>query len=105
MKKIVTVADVSVTTATTRVRITATPTPCQSITIQANEGNGAAFIYVGDSNVSATRCIAALGAEKAVTIAPSKYGEGGDDLLDLSDYYIDASANAKSAHVSYESRK
>ncbi|MDQ3024113.1 MAG: hypothetical protein M3R04_07000 [bacterium] len=101
-KKLVTVGDVTVTTAGTRVRVTATETQCESIIFQGHPSN-TGYIYFGDTLVSATRGTA-LEAKQAGTVAPAKEGEGGE-LMDLSDFWVDASVNGEKVKVSYIARR
>lgn len=91
-------AESTVTTATTRVQITSTPTFTAGFQVQAAEGNTTKLIYVGLSDVSATKYIVALGAGEVWSTSNS---EMRDQEYDLSDYYIDSDANSQKCYVSY----
>lgn len=100
--KLTTVADVTVTTAGTRVQVTATSTLCESILFQGHPSN-TGKVYVGDSNVSATRGTS-LDAKIGYTVASNPKGDG-SHLFDLSDYWVDAQTNGEKVKVSYVAAK
>lgn len=102
-KKIVTVADVTVATAGSRQQVTSTSTPCESIIFQGFPTN-TGYIYVGDSVVASGRGIA-LEAKQTFTAAPEKLDDGGSNLLDLSDFYVDSSVNGEKVKICYVTRK
>jgi hypothetical protein len=95
-------AEKSVTTAGTRVQINSGSIPTAGIQIQAAEGNTTKLIYVGLSDVSATKYIVCLGAGEVWSTSNS---EMRDQEFDLSDYYIDSDANAQKCYVSYLAKR
>lgn len=93
---------VTVTTSGTPVRASSTSVPCSSISIQAKETN-AGDIIVKDASgyvlgVLSARQFFSDSTTEVDTLLSEK-------LLDVSDYYLDASANGQAAYVSYRVRK
>lgn len=94
------IADKSTVTAGTRVAITATTTlRGYSVVIQAKASN-TGKIYVGDSSVTSTKCVAELSAGQSVTI-DAVQNAGRVELVKLSNIYIDSSVNAEGVHIGY----
>lgn len=96
-----TLADKTVTTAGTRVQVTTANLLVWCVSVQALSTN-TGKIYLGDSNVSSTRCIAELPPGGACIIEGYQmYQKGLLELLDISGFWIDSSANGDKVHLGY----
>jgi hypothetical protein len=96
---------VTVTTAGTRVRPYSDTTVLpQSVYFEA-DGANTGYVYIGVSTVSSTAYIARLSAGQAISFSSDNTGTSGvtKDAVayQLSDFYIDASANGQKVQVTY----
>lgn len=99
---LVTVADITVSTAGTRVQVSATATPVSSIIFEAHASN-TGVVYIGDASVAATRGTS-LAAGQALAISADQSGRDGEEFF-LSDFYVDAATNGDKVKVSYIKRR
>lgn len=91
---------VTVSTAGTRVQLTSTATRAYAISIQAHPSN-TGTIYVGDSTVASSACMAALSAGMSFDIEGTHRKDATDEFI-ASDYYVDASVNGDKVVWSYQ---
>jgi hypothetical protein len=100
-----TIAAITAATSAGGTQVVSTQTLCVSAYIEADGGN-AGTIYVGDSNVSATRYVTNLAAGKGIWIPNVFIGPSRPDAsnLDLSLVYVIGSADTQKVHVSYFER-
>lgn len=92
----------TVTTAGTRVRMTTTSTYVISVYIEALKTN-TGVIYVGGSDVSSTKYIAALSAGVGFGISTDARGRLGGEF-ELSSLWFDSSVSAEKVQVTYLQR-
>ena len=96
--KFFTAADITLATAGTEQQVSTTATPIQALIVQAasaNTGN----IFVGDSDVAATRGIS-LAPGASITISAIDAGRSACEFI-LSDFWLDTATNANVAKISY----
>jgi hypothetical protein len=101
--KLITQAQVTVTTAGTRVQISSTQTPVYSVVFSAPAANSGA-IYIGDSNVAAGRGVE-MAKGTSFTISGDVTSRSGQEELFLSDFYVDAATSGDKVNVSYVTRR
>lgn len=101
--KLFTLAQVSVASAGTRVQVSATSTPVSTIIFAAPAAN-TGKIYIGDSDVSATRYAFEVSPGAAAAISADYAGGSGEEFI-LSDFYVDAATSGDDLNVSYVKRR
>lgn len=101
--KLTTLPEAVVTTAGTRVRVSALKIMVNAVILQAHESN-VQNIYVGDSNVSSSQAVAALGPGEPFEFSGHPQMKLLSELL-LSDIFIDADKDGSKVRVSYVKRK
>ena len=93
---------VTVTTAGTRTQVLSASTQVISVYIEANRSN-TEVMYVGVSDVSSTKYIAALGAGQGFGISTDARGRLGGELQ-INTLYVDSSVNGEKVQVTYMQR-
>src|SRR3990167_8733320 len=91
----------TVTTAGTRVRLTTAHLSTPVMDIQS-ESTNTGRIYVGDSQVSSTNCMADLGPVDSLSLVAANYG---GTHWDMNDLWIDASTSTDGGFVGWPLRK
>jgi len=90
-----TLADVTVSSAGTRVQVSSSAILAASVCFQGKASNSGK-IYVGGSSVAAAAGIE-IAAGQAICFEPNP----GLDVVDLRDFYLDASASSQVAKILY----
>lgn len=96
-----TLAGLNLTAAGTGQKLSATSLICQTVVINAKEGNAGA-IYIGDSNVASDRYMHKLAPGEQCTITGDSLGGAQD--LDLSEIYFDGDTTNDDIYVGYLER-
>jgi len=100
--KPVTLTKVNVATAGTEVALASTDIYASTIIFQADEAN-AGRVFIGDSNVSATRGLS-LDAGEMLVVSADASGRNGEEF-NLRDWYVDAAQNNEDVQVTYFTRR
>lgn len=100
------VTTLTVATAGTRVQCSATALPVLSVYFEAL-GTNTGSVFIGDSTVSSSKYMSARSAGLGINVSWDNAGSSarpGSTELDLSKFYIDASANTQIIQMTYLTR-
>lgn len=101
--KVTPLAELTIPTAGTAVQASATPTQAAAISFEADKDN-TGYIYIGLSDVSSDKYIAALKRGEQLEFEASIISGNTENYI-LSDYYIDTETNGNTVHISYQHRR
>ena len=93
----------TVTTAGTRERVHVGNLVTPTLDIQA-ESDNTGRVFIGDSQVSSTNCMATLGPGDSLSLVAAQYGGAGAQF-NLSDFWIDVGTSTDGAFFSAPQRK
>ena len=101
--KVTPLAELTIPTAGTAVQANANPIQAAAVAFEADKDN-TGYIYIGLSDVSSNKYIAALKKGEQLEFEASII-HGNTDAYIVSDYYIDTETNGNTVHISYQHRR